>query len=136
MTPTAAELFVDTSAIFALLDRGDINHAAAAAFFEAPADAFKLRTHSFVLAESSALVQRRLGTPSVRALHDGLLPAMDFVWVGDDLYRPAVTALLSAPGADVSLVDRISFELMRREGIASAFAFDRHFSAAGLQTVP
>ena len=30
-----------------------------------------------------------------------------------------------------SLTDAVSFELMKRERIAVAFAFDRHFEAAG-----
>jgi predicted nucleic acid-binding protein len=36
----------------------------------------------------------------------------------------------------VSLVDRVSFELMRREGIERALAFDDDFTEAGFETVP
>jgi len=32
---------------------------------------------------------------------------------------------------DVSLVDYTTFEVMRREGIRQAFAFDPHFAEAG-----
>ncbi len=32
-----------------------------------------------------------------------------------------------------SLVDAVSFEVMRAEGVRSAFAFDRHFEIAGFE---
>jgi predicted nucleic acid-binding protein len=37
---------------------------------------------------------------------------------------------------DLSLVDFVSFELMRREGIRTAFTFDRHFAEQGFECVP
>ena len=36
---------------------------------------------------------------------------------------------------DFSLTDAVSFELMVREGLSEAFAFDRHFTVAGFQLV-
>ena len=33
-------------------------------------------------------------------------------------------------------VDRVRFELMRRERIDTAFAFDRHFAEQGFTTIP
>ncbi|MSR05742.1 MAG: hypothetical protein EXR93_01530 [Gemmatimonadetes bacterium] len=35
-----------------------------------------------------------------------------------------------------SLADAVSFEIMRREGIRTAFALDRHFAAAGFDLLP
>ncbi len=32
-----------------------------------------------------------------------------------------------------SLVDAVSFEVMRREDVTSAFAFDHHFEVAGFE---
>jgi predicted nucleic acid-binding protein len=37
---------------------------------------------------------------------------------------------------DFSLVDAVSFAVMRERGIAEAFAFDRHFLIAGFTLVP
>jgi predicted nucleic acid-binding protein len=34
------------------------------------------------------------------------------------------------------VVDWVSFEVMRREGIGSAFAFDAAFDAQGFRTIP
>jgi len=37
---------------------------------------------------------------------------------------------------DVSLVDLVSFQVMREQDIARAFAFDRDFRTAGFSTIP
>ena len=95
-----------------------------------------LLTHNYVVLETTALTQRRLGGAAVRALHEDLLPLVDVVWVDEDLHRAAVTALLAGIRRRVSLVDWVSFELMRRRGIETAFAFDRDFGVQGFETVP
>ena len=45
-------------------------------------------------------------------------------------------ALLAASRRKVSLVDCMSFEVMRRYGIRSAFAFDPHFSEQDFLLIP
>lgn len=96
-----------------------------------------LVTHNYVVVESAALVQRRLGPSALRPLLDDLVPLLDVVWVDPDVHRVAVAALLAAQERrDVSLVDRVSFELMRRRRIDTAFAFDRHFEREGYALVP
>ena len=47
-----------------------------------------------------------------------------------------MTSLLASGRKDVSLVDWVSFELMRRAGISMAFAFDRDFAAQGFSLIP
>ena len=49
------------------------------------------------------------------------------------LHRAGSDALLAAGRRDVSLVDCVSFAAMRREGIADAFAIDRHFAEQGFR---
>ncbi|WP_187148469.1 hypothetical protein [Geobacter metallireducens] len=44
--------------------------------------------------------------------------------------------LLAVARRKSSLVDCVSFELMRMEGIVSAFTFDRHFKEQGFICVP
>lgn len=131
-------VFVDTSALYAVLDRDDRRHPEAARTWEALLDGVAAgrmvcRTHSCALVEASALVQRRLGIDALRALHDRALPVLEITWVGSDLHRRAVSALLAAGDRDVSLVDWTSFELMREEGIDAAFAFDDDFTTRGFQ---
>jgi predicted nucleic acid-binding protein len=129
--------FVDSSALFALLDADDVNHAPAARTFPSFAtDGEALLTHSYVVLESSALAQHRIGLDAVRALVDDVLPAVDVQWVDEELHQAATAALLAAGRRGVSLVDWASFELMRRRGVTRAFTFDTHFAAHGFHPVP
>jgi predicted nucleic acid-binding protein len=129
-------VFVDTSALYAVLDADDARHAEAAASWNRLLDGIDEGhlegvTHGSVLVESSALVQRRLGMPAVRALHDRVVPVLTVRWVDADLHGRAVSALLAADRREVSLVDWTSFEMMRSRGVEAAFAYDDDFGAQG-----
>jgi predicted nucleic acid-binding protein len=130
--PRIDPVFVDTSALYAVLDRDDEHHTVANMIWkrllrsEAP-----LLTHSYVLVETYALVQRRLGLEAVRALHHDVIPIFGIVWVDENIHRPAIEVLLASASRSVSLVDRVSFSVMRREGIRRAFAFDEDFEREG-----
>jgi predicted nucleic acid-binding protein len=89
-----------------------------------------------VVVESASLVQRRLGIDAARDLLGRLLAAIEVLWVDPDLHEAGIAALLAARRRDVSLVDWVSFELMRRRGIETAFAFDRDFALQGFTTIP
>jgi len=52
------------------------------------------------------------------------------------VHRAAEGSLLTARRKDVSLVDWVSFEVMRREGISTAFGFDRDFVEQGFALIP
>ena len=60
-----------------------------------------------------------------------LLPVAEVEFVGRDAHDRAIAAVIAANRRDLSLVDAVSFDLMRRRGISRAFAFDRHFAEAG-----
>lgn len=129
-------VFVDTSALYAALDADDRHHTDAAAVWGRLLDAIAAGardgvTHGSVIVEASALVQRRLGMPALRALHDRLLPVLTIHWVDAELHARAVSALLAGARPDVSLVDWTSFELMRTLGIEQAFAYDDDFTEQG-----
>ena len=53
----------------------------------------------------------------------------------DRHFSAATSAALLVESAGPSLVDCTSFEVMGALGIRAAFAHDRHFSAAGFQSV-
>ncbi len=131
-------LFVDTSALFAVLAAEDENHHAAADWLGGPgrSGGEALLTHNYVVLESASLVQRRLGTEAVRALFHDLLPVIAVVYVDESIHRNAVGVFLALAGRTVSLVDCVSFAVMRASGIRRAFAFDRDFREQGFETVP
>jgi predicted nucleic acid-binding protein len=124
-------VFVDTSALYALLDASDPEHGNAASILGQLASADEsLLTHALVITESVALVHRRLGWPAVDRLVDDVLPLVTIRWVGADLHGTAMAAF-RASRSRVSLVDWTSFALMRAEGVSRAFAFDADFAAQG-----
>ena len=122
-------IFVDTSAIYAILDRSDANHETAKTMWFALLDSnAPLFTTNYVVLESCALAQNRLGLDAVRSIQEELLPVMETVWVDEAIHSLAMTALLAAQRRKLSLADCVSFTVMRLKGSQVAFAFDQHFA--------
>ena len=125
-------VFLDTSALLALIDADEARHQDASLIWKRLLESdVPILTSNYVLVETYALAQRRLGSAAVRALTDDLLPVVDVEWIGRELHERAVSALVAASRRDLSLVDAVSFDVMRQRGIDRAFAFDRHFDHAG-----
>ena len=130
-------VFVDTSALIAILDADQPQHEEVIDAWERSAVGMRsMFTSNYVLVESFALVQRRLGLEALRALADILLPMLRPLWVDEELHAAAVAALFTAGRRRLSLVDCASFELMRRHGLTRALALDDDFSEQGFQLVP
>lgn len=130
-------IFIDTSAIYAYLDAGDANHEAAVRFWaEQSADDTRFVTTNYVILELVSLVQRRLGRNAVRDVIENLMPSLVVEWVDDQTHQLALRTVLAAGQRGISLVDAVSFEVMRRRAISSVFAFDRHFQEEGFLRLP
>ena len=127
---------IDTSALLPVLSKNDAEHERATRAFAQLAEEERF-THNYVVLEAAALFHRRLGAAAVQDLHELLLPVLTIVWVDEQIHAAAVSAMLAAIGRrSVSLVDWVSFEVMRRLGIETAFAFDRDFRRHGFATIP
>lgn len=126
----------DTSALYAYLDRADENHTRAVTAFAALLDGAGLVTHNYVVVEMAALVQRRLGSRATRTLLDDILPVVDVLFVDEDTHQAAASSYRSSLRRRTSLVDHVSFEVMRRTGLREAFAFDDDFARQGFSLVP
>ncbi len=130
-------VFVDTSALIAFLDADDRFHAAAVRTWqELTAREDDLVTSNYVLTEATAMCQRRLGMAVTRRLLEEVAPALSIYWVDEDVHDDAVSALLASERRDLSFVDCVCFQVMRRQGIRSAFTFDRHFRERGFECLP
>ena len=128
--------FLDTSAIYALADRADPNHQQAVeqlAILLAQEE--RLLTHNYVLVESVALIQHRLGLPAALQLA-GDAATFEMEWVTAQTHSLALRQLRASRRRQVSLVDSVSFVVMKARGVSMAFAFDRHFEQAGFRLVP
>ena len=125
-------IFADTSGFFALLVKNDYMYVRARANFNYFAEKnVQLVTSSFVLVETTALLQRRIGMAPVHDFNAKILPLLEVVWVDDQWYARAIQRLLAQNNRNVSLVDCLSFAIMDSLGIDCAFAFDKHFEENG-----
>lgn len=125
-------VFVDTSALYTALDSDDDEHEQVAAVLERLAER-PLLTHSYVVLESAALVERRLGRELARRLLLDILAPVEVVYVDESTHLAAASAYLAAGARGPSLVDFTSFEVMRSEGLTQALALDGHFAEAGFE---
>ena len=130
-------IFVDTSALYAVLDANDEHHKAAKQTWVELVDRqVDLIITNYVAVETFAVVQRRLGVAALRTLQEAVIPVLRVKWVAEIGHQAGVMALLVAANRRLSLVDCVSFETMRTLGIKTAFAFDRHFSEQGFDCIP
>ncbi len=126
-------IFLDTSAIYALADRADLNHQNAKTLFDKALHGGEgLLIHNYILIEAAALIHHRLGfAPAKKFLKD--VAFFQTVWVDAFLHEAGTALFLQSAKRRVSFVDCVSFALMRQKGIKAAFAFDDDFLRAGFQ---
>jgi uncharacterized protein len=128
--------FVDTSALLAFLDRDARRHADVVKAMTPVLAQRTGVTHNYVIVEAEALVHRRHGATPVRRLLEDVVPLLDIAWIGPDLHAAAVDAHLADLRRRTSLVDHMSFIVMRDREIDDALALDRHFTDAGFNARP
>lgn len=130
-------MFIDSSALFAIVNARDENHARAEElWFEAIQAGTRLVCTNYVVLETFALLQRRLGVDAVRAFSTEVVPSLEVEWVDESLHRDGVAAVLAAHRRELSLVDCVSFAAMNKFGIREAFAFDQDFRDRGFECLP
>ncbi len=128
-------VFVDTSALLAFLDADDARHDRVRAAF-AGFGSEELVTHGYVVAESLAVARRRLGLDGVIALLDEILPAIELLPVEPTVHAEAQQRYRDALPTGASFVDHVSFAVIEREGIDTAFVVDADFAAVGVTVIP
>ena len=130
-----AVLFVDTSFLYAALDRRDDRHEDAVAVF-GEAGGEGLLTTSHVLGESWTLTRRRLGHRAAVSLLEAVRQSRLYTIVtpGQRLEERAFAWLHDHDEREYSFVDAVSFVTMRDRSVDTALAFDADFEAAGFST--
>lgn len=130
-------IFVDTSALYAVLDRDDQNHSFAKVAWHELLDAEEpLLVTNYIVVETTALVQHRLGMEAIRVLYGDIVPVLDVHWIAEADHLHAQNALLATDRRKLSLVDCSSFHVMRTRMLRAAFAFDPHFREQGFELLP
>ena len=131
------KIFVDTSALYALISTEDQNIVPAVITWESMLEREDiLFTNNYVLLECFALIQNRLGIEFTRALQSNLVPFLQIDWIGEQQHISSVNDVLAANRRQLSIVDCSSFESMRRLGIEKVFTFDEHFREQGFDVIP
>ncbi len=127
--------FADTSFWFALLERRDRNHTAAAALARSQTGAVVVSNP--VLGETWTLLRRRSGHQAAVGFLDKLaqLPNVSVIQVDAATEKEAWLWLRRHDEREYSFVDATSFAVMRRRRIREALAFDGDFDAAGFVEV-
>ena len=132
-----SRIWVDTGALLALASPRDQHHLRAVATLRRHATAGVRWTSSvLVLAEFHLLALQRRGSAAARASVTSLLADPGYEWLDAPV---ALTSEAMSNWLDrfqdqsFSLADAVSFELMRRERLTQAFAFDEHFVTAGFE---
>ena len=110
--------FVDTSAFIAILDSNDEHHTRAkAAWIRLLDQKSAFVTTDFVLLETIAIIQHRIGIEAVQAFNSAVYPLLEIVWIDKSLYESGINSVLTADRKKLSLVDCMSFNVMRLVGM-------------------
>ncbi|MBM3499651.1 MAG: PIN domain-containing protein [Armatimonadetes bacterium] len=128
---------IDTSGLIAVVDAGDALHGPAARAWEALLQSGEpLVSTNYLLVEAYGVLQRRFGMGLVDAVSSRYEPLLHVHWVDEGTHRAGLAAFLAMNRRRVSLVDCVSFQVMRRLGLTRAFTLDPHFVEQGFEVIP
>lgn len=125
-------VFVDTSGFYAFLDGSDPFHATAADCFRRAVDErWQLVTTSYVLHESWAVIQARLGWEAIDAWRDQLVHLCQVIWIDEGIHALGEARCRQARERRLSLTDCVTIAVMRHHRINAVIAQDEHLSREG-----
>ena len=132
-------VFVDTGYLLALEIANDQHHQAAVQHWQRIVTTLPpLVTTSYVFDEVVTFFNSRGHHAKAVQIGNDLLrsASLQLIHVDERLFYEGWTYLQQHQDKDYSLTDCISFVVMQRLSISTAFAFDRHFAQAGFTKVP
>ena len=130
-------IFVDTSVFLAVLTDDDHNNKIAAETLATLAESGEqLITTNYILVESYALIQRRMGMNAIQDFQEKILPSLTLTWINAEEHQHALQQFLLENRRNLSFVDCSSFEAIQRLGIDKAFTFGNHFREQGFEIIP
>ena len=131
------KVFIYTSAIYALLNLKDENHRKAVNYYEnlKKKNAIIITTN-YIIDETYTLLMIRKGQEFAVDFIDKLRIAFNVFYVEKTDDDQAIEILKKYIDKNFSFTDAMSFHIMKRDKIKTAFAFDKHFIQAGFKTLP
>ena len=134
----APDAFIDTSALYALIDKRDAHHAAARdAVGALLRSGRRLVTSDYVIAETINLANARGGTHVALRILDLLerSAGIRIEWIGPLRFDQTKSFFRKHADHPYSFTDCSSFVVMRELRLTDALTTDRHFSQAGFQVL-
>ena len=129
-------VLVDTSALFALHRAADEFHGRAWAEYERLLDhGLSLWTTSYVLVETVALMDRRLGFASVLDFEGWREAHIEVLWIDASSHEEAWRQYATHQGRDLNFVDWTTVVVSQGIG-ATIFTFDSDFANQGMPVIP
>jgi len=131
--------FLDTGYALALELSNDANHRAAQDHWRRVSQNLpRLITTTYVFDEVVTFFNSRRRHDKAVAVGKMLMtsPSVDLVAVDDALFQEGWAYFSRHNDKTYSLTDCISFVVMRRRGLDTAFTFDHHFEQAGFRKEP
>ena len=129
-----ANILLDTSAIFSLLNVEDSHHRRAAEIHKAILSRkASLVLPNFLLAESHTILNRRMGYQVAKEFLDAALRDFEIERVTlEDEWTAHAILHQTTRRRDLSYFDAVAVAVAERLGIKEIFSFDSHFERSGL----
>jgi predicted nucleic acid-binding protein len=128
-------IFIDTLFVVALVNRRDQYHEQAATLAEI-FDGHPLLVTDAVLLEIGNALSRNYKEEAVRIMDEFLASdEVEIVRLTPELFDEGYSMYKTYLDKEWSLVDCISFVVMRKAAVKQALTFDRHFAQAGFQAL-
>jgi uncharacterized protein len=129
-------VFLDTVGLLASWDASDQWHTSAISALDAIEQPhIRTVTTTFVLLECGNAAARRPFRPLVDRMRAKLEIGNKLIVPTQQDWEQAWTAYRAGGSAHAGIVDHVSFVVMRRLAITDVFSNDRHFKAAGFNTL-
>jgi predicted nucleic acid-binding protein len=130
-------VFIDTSALLAILNETDQYHQPAKqTWIELVSSDSVIFSSNYVIVETTALLQHRFGIEALRLFENNIQPVIKLLWIDEPVHKLGMGILMAANRRNLSLVDCTSFEIMRQANLVNVFSFDPHFSEQGFTMIP
>ncbi len=128
-------IFVDTVFVIALINLRDQYHQQATELADT-LEGYPLLTTDAVLLEIGNALARGYKREAVEVIEQFLTSEeVEIVRLTPRLFERAFALYRQYEDKEWSLVDCVSFVVMRRAGISQALTFDRHFTQAGFEAL-
>ena len=127
------QIFIDTSAYFALADEEDKNHQAASGKMQQLIrERASFTTTNIVIAETHTLTLKRIGYKTALEVIERIYSSQIRIYrIREADEKKALDIIRKYTDKDFPFVDALSFAVMEKLHITQAFTFDKHFTQYG-----